>query len=278
LSSSGDDIVFLTTRLLHTDLSETSNNKTGKLCEGKESMSEPRFYRHWIKDSDLVSFEVAVKQTDLHIRTQRNLKDKALNSVLKHRSSLEAYIEHHPLFMTTLEPYQPEAEAPYIVKEMSRVSQVTGVGPMAAVAGAIAESVGRDLLAFSLEVIVENGGDIFMKISRKRLVGIYAGQSTFTKKIALEIMPRETPLGICTSSGTVGHSLSLGSVDAVIALSSSAALADAAATALGNIVKIADDIPAAVERAQSIEGLYGVVIIVGNKMGIWGKVRIVPLE
>jgi ApbE superfamily uncharacterized protein (UPF0280 family) len=91
-------------------------------------------------------------------------------------------------------------------------------------------------------------------------------------------MPRETPLGICTSSGTVGHSLSLGSADAVIALSSSAALADAAATALGNMVKIADDIPAAVEKAQSIEGLYGVVIIVGNKMGIWGKVRIVPLE
>jgi ApbE superfamily uncharacterized protein (UPF0280 family) len=278
LSSSGDDIVFLTTRLSHPALSEISNNKTGKHCEGQESMSEPRFYRHWIKDRDLVSFEVAVKQTDLHIRSQRNLKDKALSSVLKHRSSLEVYIEHHPLFMTTLEPYQSEAEAPAIVKEMSRVSQVTDVGPMAAVAGAIAEAVGRDLLALSPEVIVENGGDIFLKISKKRLVGIYAGQSIFTQKIALEIMPQETPLGICTSSGTVGHSLSLGSADAVIALSSSAALADAAATALGNMVKIADDIPAAVEKAQSIEGLCGVVIIVGNKMGIWGKVRIVPLE
>jgi len=241
-------------------------------------MHEPRFYRHWIKDSGLVSFNVMVAQTDLYVRSRHNLKDKALNSVLKHRGSLEAYIEHHPLFLTTLDAYQAEAEAPAIVKEMAKVSQLTGIGPMAAVAGAIAEAVGRDLLTFSPEVIVENGGDIFMKISKKRLVGIYAGQSAFTKKIALEIIPRQTPLGICTSSGTVGHSLSLGSADAVIALSSSAALADAAATALGNLINDADDVPKAIEKAQSIEGLRGVVIIVGDKMGVWGKVRIVSLE
>jgi ApbE superfamily uncharacterized protein (UPF0280 family) len=239
---------------------------------------EPRFYRHWIKDSGLVSFEVTVKQTDLYIRSQRNLKDKALNSVLKHRGSLEAYIERHPLFLTTFEPYQSEPEAPAIVNEMASVSQLTGVGPMAAVAGAIAEAVGRDLLAFSPEVIVENGGDIFLKISKKRLVGIYAGQSPFTKRIALEIIPRETPLGICTSSGTVGHSLSLGSADAVITLSPSATLADAAATALGNVVKAVDDISEAIEKARGIEGLRGVIVIVGNKMGVWGKVRIVPLS
>jgi ApbE superfamily uncharacterized protein (UPF0280 family) len=161
---------------------------------------------------------------------------------------------------------------------MARASQLAGVGPMAAVAGAIAEAVGRDLLAFSPEVIVENGGDIFLKISEKRLVGIYAGQSSFTKKIALEIMPRETPLGIGTSSGTVGHSLSLGSADAVIGLSSSAALADAAATAIGNMVNTTDDIPKAIEQAGNIEGLRGVIIIIGEQMGVWGGVRIVPLS
>lgn len=240
-------------------------------------MYAPRFYRHWIKDSGLVSFNVVVAQTDLYIRSRRNLKHKALNSVLRHRSSLEAYIERYPIFLTTLEPYQAEAEAPAVVKEMARVSQIAGVGPMAAVAGAIAEAVGRDLLAFSPEVIVENGGDIFLKTSEKRLVSIYAGHSSFTERIALEIMPAETPLGIATSSGTVGHSLSLGSADAVIVLSSSAALADAAATALGNTVQAADDIPRAVEEAQRIEGLHGVVIIVGDKMGVWGGVRIVPL-
>jgi ApbE superfamily uncharacterized protein (UPF0280 family) len=240
-------------------------------------MSEPRFYRHWIKAHDLASFELTVKQTDLFIRSRRNLKDKALDSVLKHRGFLESYIGRHPLFLTTLQPYQAEAGAPAIVKEMARVSQLTGVGPMAAVAGAIAEAIGRDLLAFSPEVIVENGGDIFLRISKKKLVGIYAGQSSFTKKIALEITPRETPLGICTSSGTVGHSLSLGAADAVIVLAPSTALADAAATALCNTVKTTDDIPQAIEEAESIEGLRGVVVIVGDKMGVWGKVKIVPL-
>jgi ApbE superfamily uncharacterized protein (UPF0280 family) len=241
-------------------------------------MHEPHFYRHWIKDGGLISFNVSIEQTDLYIRSQRNLKNKALDSVLKHRSSLEAYIGRYPLFLTTLEPYQAEGEAPAIVKEMARASQLAGVGPMAAVAGAIAEEVGRDLLAFSPEVIVENGGDIFLKISKKRLVGIYAGQSSFTKKIALEIMSGETPIGIGTSSGTIGHSLSLGSADAVIGLSSSAALADAAATAIGNMVKATDDIPKAIEQAQNIEGLSGVVIIIGDQMGIWGKVKIVPLS
>jgi ApbE superfamily uncharacterized protein (UPF0280 family) len=125
---------------------------------------------------------------------------------------------------------------------------------------------------------VENGGDIYLKISKKRLVGVYAGQSALSKRIALEIMPGETPLGICTSSGTVGHSLSLGSADAVVVLSPSTALADAAATALCNMVKSADDIPQTIERAQSIAGLRGLVVIMGGKMGVWGKVKIVPLD
>jgi len=241
-------------------------------------MREPRFYRHWINDSGLISFNVAVEQTDLFIRSQRNLKGKALDSVLKHRGCLEAYIGHHPLFLTTLDPYQSESGAPAIVKEMARASQQAGVGPMAAVAGAIAEAVARDLLAFSSEIIVENGGDVFMKIAKKRLVGIYAGQSSFTQRIAIEIMPRETPLGIGTSSGTVGHSLSLGNADAVIGLASSAALADAAATAIGNMVKSKDDIPKAIEQARDIEGLCAVVIIIGEQMGVWGRVKIVPLS
>jgi ApbE superfamily uncharacterized protein (UPF0280 family) len=160
---------------------------------------------------------------------------------------------------------------------MAQAARIAGVGPMAAVAGAIAEAVGNDLLACTPEVIVENGGDIFMKISRTRLIGVYAGESTFTGKIALEISPEETPLGVCTSSGTVGYSLSFGAADAVIALSRSAALADAAATAIGNRVKTIDDIDVAIEQAQAIDGLVGVVIIKGGKIGMWGNVKLVPL-
>lgn len=240
-------------------------------------MYEPRTYRCWVKDSDLVSFTVVVEQTDLYIRARHNLKDKAMKSTLKYRGSLEKYIKHHPLFLTTLEPYQAEADAPLIIREMARASRIAEVGPMAAVAGAIAEAVGRDLLHFSPEVIVENGGDIFLKTSKKRLVAIHAGPSPFTGRIALEIKSEETPLGVCTSSATVGHSLSLGNADAVIALSRSTALADAVATAVGNVVSDADDIPRAIEKAQGIEQLRGMIIIKDNKMGVWGEVRIVPL-
>ncbi len=240
-------------------------------------MYEPRFYRHWIKDIDLVSFNAVAKQTDLFIRARRNLKGKALKSLLKHRTPLEEYIERYPLFLTTLEPYQVEKDAPAIVKEMAKASQIVGIGPMATVAGAIAEAVGRDLLPFSAEVIVENGGDVFLKILKQRLVGIYAGESPFTGRIALEIKPEETPLGICTSSGKIGHSLSLGSADAVIALSPSTPLADAVATTIGNMVKDTEDIPQAIEKAQSVEGLQGIVIIKEDKIGLWGKVKIVPL-
>ncbi|OGN90872.1 MAG: thiamine biosynthesis protein ApbE [Chloroflexi bacterium RBG_13_48_17] len=240
-------------------------------------MYQPRTYRHWIKDDDLVSFNVTVKETDLYIRAASNLEAEALEAVIKHRRTLEAYIRSHPLFLHSLEPCFVEENAPAIVRAMAQAAQIVGVGPMAAVAGAIAEAVGKELLVATPEVIVENGGDIFIKISRTRLVGVYAGESTFTGKIALEITPEETPLGVCTSSGTVGHSLSFGAADAVIALSRSAALADAAATAIGNRVKNVDDIDVAIEQTQAIDGLDGVVIIKGDRMGMWGKVKLVSL-
>jgi ApbE superfamily uncharacterized protein (UPF0280 family) len=161
---------------------------------------------------------------------------------------------------------------------MAEATQEVGVGPMAAVAGAIAEKVGMELLPFSDEVIVENGGDIFLKTQKKRFIGVYAGESAFTRKIAFSILPEETPLGVCTSSGTVGHSLSFGYADAVIVFSPSTSLADAAATAIGNRVRLAEDIPDALEFAQNIKGLRGVAIVKGDKMGLWGQIRLATVD
>jgi len=240
-------------------------------------MYQPRTYRRWIKDDGLVAFGVTVRESDLYIRASSNLEAEATSAIIKYRKPLEEYINSYPLFLHSLEPYAVENDAPDIVRDMARAAGIAGVGPMAAVAGAIAEAVGRDLLAYSTEVIVENGGDIFMKLSQTRLVGVYAGESPFTGKIALEINPAETPLGVCTSSGTVGHSLSLGAADAVIVLSHSTALADAAATAIGNKVITAENIEAAMEQAQVVVGLVGVVIIKGDRIGIWGNVKLVPL-
>ena len=240
-------------------------------------MYEPRTYRHWVKGTDLISFNIVVKETDLHIRASTNLKRKANKSVLKYRDALEKYIERHPSFLTSLEPLPVGDDAPRIVKSMAEAAMKVGVGPMASVAGAIAEFVGNELLTFSPEIIVENGGDIYLKTLKKRVVGIYAGKSPLTGKIGLEINGEDTPLGICTSSGTVGHSLSYGKADAVIVLSKSAILADAAATAIGNLIAQPSDIPNGIEFAKTTDRLQGVVIIEGDNIGLWGEVKICPM-
>ncbi len=241
-------------------------------------MYEPRTYRHWVSDTGLVSFSVEVKETDLLIRADRDLRTQALAATRKYRSELERYIIENPLFSVSLEPISVKKQAPLLVKEMADAAWKAGVGPMAAVAGAIAEAVGRKLLTLSNEVIVENGGDIFMKSSQERLIGVYAGKSKLTGRVAFAIQPEETPLGICTSSGTVGHSLSFGEADAVIVLSPSTSLADAAATAIGNRVSSVDDIQSALQFAQSIEGLQGVAIIKDDRMGLYGQIRIAEIE
>ena len=237
---------------------------------------QPRSYRHWIKDKDLVSFTVVAKESDLYVRATRKLSRKTLKVLLKYRASLEEYIERCPQFLTSLEPVAVGEDAPQIVRAMAEAADKVDVGPMAAVAGAIAEYVGKELLPLSQEVIVENGGDIFLKIMKARAIGVYAGESSpFTGKIGLDISPEDTPLGICTSSATVGHSLSLGSADACIVLSRSTLLADAAATAIGNLIGYADDIPRGIDFARSVEGIRGVLIIKDDRIGIWGDVKVV---
>jgi hypothetical protein len=240
----------------------------------KKDGFQPKTYRHWIESKDLIAFNVTEKETDLYIRATSNLQRKAQRLVLKYRQQLERYIEKNPDFQTSLEPITVSKNAPAIVKVMAEAGKKAGVGPMAAVAGVIAESVGKELLGFSPEIIVENGGDIFLKVLKKRAVGIYAGDSPLTGKIGLEIKPRDTPLGICTSSGTVGHSLSRGKADAVVALAASAALADAAATAIGNKVGQVSDIDKALGFGRGIGGLRGVVIIIGGRVGVWGEIKL----
>lgn len=231
-------------------------------------------------NSDLVFFVVQVRETLLSVHAQRNLKEKALSAVLKNRDEIESHIDKYPEFLMSFEPLPVQEslpDRPEIIKEMLSAARVASVGPMAAVAGSIAEYVGKALLPFSSEIIVGNGGDIFMVCEKRRNIRVYAGNSPLTENIALQVAPEETPLGICTSSGTFGHSFSFGKADAVIAIAPSASLADASATAIGNLVESAAHIPKAIEFAQGIKGLRGVVIIKDNEIMSWGKVKIISL-
>jgi len=246
----------------------------------KTQQYEPRLYRNWANDRDLTSFTVTEKETDLLIHTKTVLKKEAEISVKKCRNDIEAYIKTHRIFLTTLKPANLHTSTcPQIISDMVKQSTLVGVGPMATVAGAIAEYVGVVLRKFSPEVIVENGGDIFLDIKKKRTIGLFSGRdSVFSQKIGLEILPEESPLGICTSSGTVGHSLSQGKADAVTVVSHSTLLADAAATFIGNQILNEQDIEKGIESAKNIKGLKGIMIVKNKRIGFWGNIKIVSTK
>lgn len=238
-------------------------------------MYKERRYRRWVKSEGLVTFEVKELETDLFICAGKNLENKARESALNYREDIRSYIRKNKDFFTSLEPIDADIDAPRIVKAMADAGKKASVGPMAAVAGAIAEFVGRDLLAYTDEVIVENGGDIFIKTKVKRILGVYAGEnSPFSGKLALEISPSDEGSGVCTSSGTVSHSLSFGEADAALIISADTALADAAATAMGNIVKNKACIEKGIDFAKSIDGIRGALVIVGDKLGSWGNIKL----
>ncbi|AQS57857.1 UPF0280 family protein [Desulforamulus ferrireducens] len=241
-----------------------------------------RSYRKLHHQGDLLHFQVMIKETDLDIGVRRERFSPELvswveNIIIEQRRALEDYIKRDPEFKSALAPHELLADAPAIAVEMAKAARLAGVGPMAAVAGAFAQIVGKALVGRSRDVIIENGGDIYLKSARPRKVGIFAGTSPFSHKIALEILPWQTPLGICTSSGTVGHSLSYGQADAVIILAPSAYLADAVATAAANLVQGEEDVQKAVDFAASLPGVSGAIAIKGEKLAAWGQVKLVPM-
>ena len=240
-------------------------------------MKQERFYRKLHSSKDLIYFNAKVEQTDLNIGACRRLNNEAINLINKYRQYIKDYIREVPEFLTSLKPLPYPVHAAPIIKDMCQAAQRCGVGPMAAVAGAIAQYVGEELSKFTREIIVENGGDIYIKSNKERIIGIYAGDSPLSGKIGIRIKPEDCPLGVCTSSGKIGHSLSFGKADAVVIISRDVALADAAATAIGNIVKRAEDIQRAINTAKNISGILGVLIIIEDKLGAWGNIELVKL-
>ena len=231
-------------------------------------------YRKRAHPKGLISRRILIKETDLLVSATTDLSQQAKDSVHHHRRQLEDYIRTRPEFLSTLLPYPEDPFAPPIVREMIRATRRFAVGPMAAVAGAIAHFVGTDLLHYCEEVLVENGGDIFIKTKRPATVSIFAGSSPLTHRLGLVLQPEQMPMGVCTSSGTVGHSLSLGNADAVCVVASSASIADAAATALGNKVTSTSELSGEIESFKESEDITGGVVIIGEIVACWGEIEL----
>jgi len=236
----------------------------------------PRTYRRLSRPQGLVPYRVQVGESDLAIWSTQEWEQEAIRLLCQARGEIEEYIARSREFEGALSPLPPDPSASLLIQQMLEAGHRAGVGPMAAVAGAIAAFVGAGLPC--PEVMIENGGDLYLRITRPRTIALFAGEnSPFSYKLGLKINPLDSPLGVSTSSGTLGHALSFGRADAVTILSPNCALSDAAATAVANKVQGPDSIDRALAFAQKISEVTGVVIACQGKLGVWGKVELVNL-
>ncbi len=243
----------------------------------RRGMGEARHYRSQFSPNRFRSLVVNYKETDLWIGVdpgsfQEEMKEIALSKVIALRTEMEAYLLNDPEFGRTFAPHRAEPNAPEIVKIMADAAKRAGVGPMAAVAGAFSEMIGRHLMEkFEIqELVVENGGDIFLKIKQNLLMSVYAGNSPLSEKIGIDILASQSPLGVCTSAGTVGPSVSLGKTDATMIVCRNTALADALATTFGNLVQTPEDIQRLTQQTERFPEILSAVIICRDKIGIRG--------
>jgi ApbE superfamily uncharacterized protein (UPF0280 family) len=192
--------------------------------------------------------------------------------IVRQRALLETYLRRHPLFGTSYSPVEPLGDAPDVAVRMARAASAAGVGPMAAVAGTMAQLAAEaGLAAGAEEAIVDNGGDIYLATSASVSIGLHTGTARVGDRLAFVLQPHQTPVAVCSSSGTMGHSDSLGTCDLATIVAADAAVADAAATATANLVRQAGDVDAALQHAAAIEGIRGVLIVKDDRVGLAGN-------
>ena len=239
-----------------------------------------RFYRQNLRPtSDETAFQVVVEQSDLWIVARRDLSREVARHLTEIRGGLKNYLLLHPGFAGSLTPVDVEDDAPPLVLAMAHAAKACNVGPMAAVAGAVAQAVADRFVADSPDIVVENGGDVYLHSTRERLVALLAAPAQGAR-LALRLGPGDFPAALCGSSARIGPSLSFGAADLVTVLASDGALADAAATTLGNLAAGPESLPLVVERAKSLTraGVRGVFAQVGGQLAVWGEMELAALE
>ncbi len=191
--------------------------------------------------------------------------------IVRQRRILEEYIARHPVFGTSFEPVDPLPEAPPVALRMARAARWVNVGPMAAVAGTMAQLAAEaGLECGAAEAIVDNGGDIYLKVRFPATIALHTGTKGLADRLAFSLQPADTPVAICSSSGKMGHSTSLGQCDLATVVARDAALADAAATRAANLVRTVDDVDAALECIMAIGGIDGLVVVKDDRVGLAG--------
>ncbi len=225
----------------------------------------------------MLAWRIVIEETDLHIQAERELRPQSLSAARQARGQVQREIARRPEFLTSLHPLLAPEDAEVVPATMYAAAAVAGVGPMAAVAGAIAQYVGEALAAQSAQVIVENGGDLYVNTARERVIAVGAGPSPLSGRVGL-VLSAGMVGGVCTSSATVGHSYSAGRADAAVAIANDAALADAAASALGNRVLVPGDAEAAVQWALGLPGVTGALVVIGATLAAGGGIELARID
>lgn len=242
------------------------------------NLFEERTYRTQFNSERFKGFVVSHLETDLWIGVdpssfQPKMKELTLARIKELRNKFDEYIKAEPFFKKSLKPFQPTEIAPSEAKEMAVAAEKAGIGPMAAVAGLFAREIGEEIIQnFSLnELVIENGGDIYVLLKNELVLSVFAGESILSERIGLVIPADKNKLGICTSAGTVGPSISYGKADAVVVICEDILLADAFATALGNKVKSPKDVEKAIKQSEKYPEILSLLIICEDKIGIKGE-------
>lgn len=224
----------------------------------------------------LVKHREIIKESDIFFKSEKRSAIRAAILAIKyHREQLENYIIKEPIFLKTLEPMEIAKDSPEVVSIMAEAGEIAGVGPMAAVAGALADLGVAQMVRVGAKVaIIENGGEVAGVSNLPINIGIFAGDSPLSGRVGFRFEKEDFPIGLGTSSGTFGHAFSFGEADAATVFTNTAALGDAAATAVANAVKgpdIEKSVQSGLEVAETIEGIRGAFIIRGKFAGIVGK-------
>ncbi len=235
-----------------------------------------RFYREQFKKDGLHSFQVMMGESDLFFVCDQDIRDSATLCLKDVRRTIEQYCADHRDFKESLSPVEAGPGADPVIHRMAQAGRAYDVGPMASVAGAVASYVGEILSPRCSHLIIENGGDIFIKSSRPVTLEIFTGlDSPFAGKIRFVVESRGEPLGVCTSSGRIGHSLSFGNADAVVAIADDPVLADAGATSIANKVKSTMDIDVVLEQELERGLLKALIIVIDDRIGAWGDIKFI---
>ena len=243
-----------------------------------------RTYRAASSRPGEIAFQTLIEESDLWISCRKsyfdaegNLPAKVAEKLREVRSSIKGWMRLQPEFGPSLAPVAVPEHAPDIVKKMALGGERWQVGPMAAVAGAVAEEVARAFKDGSPDFLVENGGDIFMYSSGPRTVALLPYPSEGTS-IGIRLGAHLFPLSVCSSSSTIGHSLSFGSGELATVIARDAALADAAATSLCNKLKKPSDVELVINEAQKDPDVIGVFAQCEKQMGLWGDIELLVIN